>query len=60
MISKLVAGREKDLRFARDAATCGLVDRAALHERLEQTPLASPGAKRLLEGRISALFEPPA
>jgi len=39
VISKLVAGREKDLRFVEVAVRHGLVDRATLLDRLGRTPL---------------------
>lgn len=54
LISKLVAGREKDLRFAEAAARHGLVDAAVLRSRLEQTTL-DPRLRAAVEGRIARL-----
>lgn len=55
LIAKLVAGREKDLDFARAAARHRLVDRATLERRLAETDLA--GAHRaLVASRIAAIF----
>ena len=39
LAAKYVAGRDKDRRFCRDAARCGLVDRATLLRRLAALPL---------------------
>jgi len=54
-VSKLGAGREKDLDFAREAATLGLVVQSVLLARL---PLVSTTAEhsRLIAARISALY----
>jgi len=55
VVSKLGAGREKDLDFAREAATLGLVVQSVLLARL---PLVSTTAEhsRLIAARISALY----
>ena len=55
LISKLVAGRDKDLAFAFEAAKHHLVQDALLKERLAQTPL-DPQIQRLVAGRIQRLF----
>jgi hypothetical protein len=39
VVSKLVAGREKDLTFAREAVRHGLVSVETLKERLRETPV---------------------
>jgi hypothetical protein len=39
VLSKLVAGREKDLAFARAAAGHALIDRGSLERRLAETEL---------------------
>jgi hypothetical protein len=54
VISKLVAGRDKDLRFARDAVRHGLVDAAILVERLRDTPVR-PELRPYVEARVKAL-----
>lgn len=41
VVSKLVAGREKDLRFARDALRNALVKRDVLLERVAATKLSA-------------------
>ena len=55
IISKLVAGREKDLAFAAVAARHGLARRATLLERLDTTPLGSAQVD-LVRGRIERAF----
>jgi len=55
VLSKLVAGREKDLRFARGAATHGLVDRATLLERLSSMTLV-PEVRAAVDTRITLAF----
>ncbi len=57
VVSKLVAGREKDLEFAREAASHRLVDEEILRERLSDTHLL-PQVRKLVEGLISRLFRP--
>lgn len=37
VVAKYLAGREKDVRFGREALACGLVRRATLLTRLEET-----------------------
>lgn len=53
VVSKLVAGREKDLRFARDALRHGLVKREILLERAAETTLAAE-LRAALIARIQA------
>ena len=55
IISKLVAGREKDLAFAEVAARHGLARRSTLLERLEVTPLGIAQLD-LVRGRIERAF----
>ena len=55
VISKLVAGREKDLDFAREAARHRLVTEATLRERLAATGLPD-GQRSVAEGRVARLF----
>ena len=57
VVSKLVAGREKDLEFARDAARHRLVGEQVLKERLAGTHLQTE-VRTLAEGRIKRLFLP--
>lgn len=54
VLSKLVAGRDKDLRYARDAFRFGLVRLAELQDRLATMPL-EPAGRALTEQRIRAL-----
>lgn len=54
LISKLVAGREKDLDFAAEAVRHGLADPDVLKQRLEQTRL-DDAVRILVEGRIRVL-----
>jgi hypothetical protein len=54
VVSRLVAGREKDLRFARAAAEAGLVQVALLRERLAATDVDAT-VRALVAGRIDAL-----
>lgn len=59
VVSKCIAGREKDVRFLRAAVRHGLVDRATLFERLAATEV--PAAVRdLVAGRVAEAFAPPA
>lgn len=53
VISKLVAGREKDLDFARIAATTGLITEPTLIERLAATPM-SDALRPIVESRLRA------
>jgi hypothetical protein len=55
VLSKLGAGREKDLEFASAAAALGLVERSMLLSRLSLVP-ATAEHLNLIERRISALF----
>lgn len=54
VVSKLVAGRDKDLRFARDAARSGLVRAAELEARVASTAIEAAVRARVIE-RIRAL-----
>ena len=56
-ISKLMAGRDKDLEYLRVAAFSGLLDCDTLRRLIEATP-AEPGRRRLADGRIQGLFIP--
>lgn len=58
VISKLVAGREKDLEFAREAARHRLVGEEVLRERLSGTHLI-PEVRKLVGGYVTRLFRPP-
>jgi len=55
MISKYVAGREKDLTFTRAVVRHGLCDETTLRERLRDTVLA-PEIRQLVEARIRGDF----
>ena len=54
-ISKLIAGRPKDLEFVQDLARYAMVDRAVLLERLGETDV-SDDERQLIKGRIGALL----
>ena len=54
VVAKLVAGREKDLRFARDAFHGGILDLDLLRERFAVTTVHDV-VRELTEARISAL-----
>lgn len=56
VISKLVAGRGKDLEFGRVAARHGLVEAETLRARLQDTSLA-PALREAVNGRIARLFD---
>jgi hypothetical protein len=56
VLSKLAAGREKDLEFASAAAALGLVVQSVLLTRLPLVP-ATGEHSRLIAERISALFK---
>jgi hypothetical protein len=56
VLSKLGAGREKDLEFASAAAALGLVERSVLFSRLSLVP-ATAEHLNLIDQRISALFK---
>ena len=55
-VSKLVAGREKDLDFARVAARRGYVQRELIEQRLQITEM-QPELRKLVEARIGRLFD---
>ena len=57
VISKCVAGREKDVRFLRAAARHRLVARATLLARLAETDLV-PELREVVAGRIEEAFIP--
>jgi hypothetical protein len=54
-ISKLVAGRDKDLEYLEVAAGSGLVDRDTLLGLIDVTP-TDPGRRELARERIRGLF----
>lgn len=56
VVSKLVAGREKDTIYARAAAQHGLVDEALLRARLEETQL-DERLRKAVSVRISRAFD---
>ena len=56
-ISKLVAGREKDLEFCQAVVRAGLVDREVLLERLKATPIGGD-LREVVEARISRWLKP--
>ena len=56
VLSKLGAGREKDLEFAKAAASLALIQRDELMRRLPLVSCADEH-RRLIENRISALFK---
>lgn len=55
LVSKCVAGRDKDIRFAKDAVKHGLVQEWTLRERLAETDLAG-NERRRVEALVSRLF----
>jgi len=55
VLSKLGAGREKDIDFARSAAALGLLQREELLRRLKEVA-CSDEHRRQIEARINALF----
>ncbi len=55
VLSKLGAGREKDLDFAQSAAELGLLQREELLRRLRDVPCPDED-RRLIEARITKLF----
>ena len=55
LLSKYVAGREKDLRFSRAAVLGGLVESATLFERLATMTLEEP-VRAAVASRIRADF----
>ena len=56
LISKLVAGREKDFEFARISMSRKMADPERLLERLQQTILPSEALRPIVEGRIDRLL----
>ena len=56
VLSKLGAGRDKDLEFARDAATLGLVRRDELLARLESVTCTDDHRKQIT-ARVQALLK---
>lgn len=54
-VSKLIAGRTKDLEFVQELVKQQMVDQITLHERLEMTDISEAG-RRLVTSRIQALF----
>jgi len=57
LLSKLIAGREKDLEFFHACAILDLVTQTTLLERLQLTEL-SPSLLEVIEGRIQRGFHP--
>lgn len=55
VLSKLGAGRDKDLDFARSAATLGLVHRRELIQRLDNVA-CSDEHRSLIAARVNALY----
>lgn len=51
-VSKLLAGREKDLAFVKAALRAGLVSPQVVRDRLPTVPGLSPELKRLAESRL--------
>ncbi|MEX1118096.1 MAG: DUF6036 family nucleotidyltransferase [Terrimicrobiaceae bacterium] len=58
-VSKLVAGREKDLSFLRGMTELGLLDPAVVVLRLRQTSIAPPGQRDVMEARLLRIFKQP-
>jgi len=56
VLSKLIAGRDKDLDFARDAASNGLASEAILRERLATMSLHEK-VRSAVTGRIGRIFK---
>lgn len=56
VLSKLGAGREKDLEFASAAAALGLIERSVLLNRLSLVPATSDHLN-LIAQRVAALFK---
>lgn len=54
-ISKLVAGRSKDIEFVAELVRCRMLDRASLLDRMEETELKVAECK-LLSSRIDGFF----
>ena len=58
VLSKLGAGREKDMEFARSAARLGLVEKETLLSRLSEEVDCADEIRQLIGSRVQALFEP--
>ena len=54
-VSKLIAGRTKDLEFVQELVKHQMVDQITLYERLEMTDISNAG-RRLATSRVRALF----
>jgi hypothetical protein len=54
-ISKLMAGREKDLEYLRVAADSGLLNRETLLGLIDPTPV-EPERRDMARGRVGRLF----
>ena len=54
VVAKLVAGRDKDLRFARDALAGGILDLVLLQERFAMTSVHE-AVRQITDARIAAL-----
>jgi hypothetical protein len=54
-VAKLVAGREKDMRFIREAALANLVSSQSLYMRLANTHLSAE-LRSAAESRLATLF----
>jgi hypothetical protein len=57
-VSKLAAGREKDLEYVRALVRLGLVDPSILRRRLAETPSLPPAAKALAGSRLDSWASP--
>jgi hypothetical protein len=57
-VSKLVAGREKDLNYVRQLIHHRMVQETTLRARLKQTPLASDQTE-LISARLERLLKNP-
>ncbi len=55
IISKLYAGRKKDIEFFNAAANLGMLSRETLIERLNMTPMSNE-RRRIIEKRIRGGF----
>lgn len=57
LVAKLVAGRDKDHRFVRDALRYGLGDQTVLLDRLSRTPVAASRRDELADFIRSKMLE---
>lgn len=55
-VSKLAAGREKDMEFLRGMQTEGILDAATLKDRIDATTFASPGQAESASARYELLL----